>query len=154
MKNTLFITTILMMSIGAMAQPEGGMDREKIEQLKIAFLTEELDLSKAEAQQFWPAYNEFDAAKEKIEEQIHTEVKTMKKKESRTSKEVSDSIAKVSGLKKQLIDLESSFYNECLPILGAEKTFTLMGADKNFRKKLAERAHERRGPDGQGPRRN
>ena len=32
-------------------------DREKIKTLKVAFITERLDLSSSEAETFWPAYN-------------------------------------------------------------------------------------------------
>ncbi len=35
-------------------------DKDKIKSLKIAFITERLDLSTKEAQTFWPIYNEYE----------------------------------------------------------------------------------------------
>ena len=46
-----------MICVTTMAQRH---DRKKIESLRIAYLTEELDLSTAEAKDFWPVFNEFE----------------------------------------------------------------------------------------------
>ncbi|WP_340154759.1 hypothetical protein [uncultured Winogradskyella sp.] len=54
---TLFVTT----SIFAQRP-----DREKIKTLKIAHITEQLDLSKSEAEKFWPIYNANEEAKDKL----------------------------------------------------------------------------------------
>ena len=41
-----------------MAQPRTE-DRQKIEAMKVAFITEQLSLTPAEAEKFWPVYNQF-----------------------------------------------------------------------------------------------
>ena len=43
----------------ATAQPREKRDRdERIESMRIAYITDRLDLSPTESQQFWPLYNE------------------------------------------------------------------------------------------------
>ena len=56
---SLFITTQLFAQPGNKPGNSSSQDRhEKIEQLKITFITRELNLTSSEAQQFWPVYNE------------------------------------------------------------------------------------------------
>jgi predicted O-linked N-acetylglucosamine transferase (SPINDLY family) len=43
--------------------------REKIESQRIAFITQELDLTPAEAQAFWPVYNEYDKKRHELNKQ-------------------------------------------------------------------------------------
>ena len=54
---TLFVTT------SAFAQK---FDKEKIKALKIAHITEQMDLTKDEAQKFWPIYNANEEAENKL----------------------------------------------------------------------------------------
>ena len=56
---------ILLISFSGFAQ-RGGEIQEKIKAQKIAFITDKLELTSEEAQQFWPIYNEFEAKVEKI----------------------------------------------------------------------------------------
>ena len=57
----LALAAVLLFSAAASAQErKGGRDdawRERIESMKIAFLTSEMDLTPEEAQNFWPVYN-------------------------------------------------------------------------------------------------
>jgi hypothetical protein len=50
--------------------PRGDKERaEKVEALKIGFLTQRLDLTTDEAKSFWPVYNKFQDEMEKIRKQ-------------------------------------------------------------------------------------
>ena len=62
MKNAL-IFTLLLSSLAAVAQSKTTNDTEalekgKIEAMKAAYLTNELELTVEESQAFWPIYNE------------------------------------------------------------------------------------------------
>ncbi len=63
MKKTL-IFGLLLSAAAVVAQPKMGdradleQKKEKIEAIKVAYLTEELELTVAESQAFWPVYNE------------------------------------------------------------------------------------------------
>ena len=56
MKRVLFISFFILTIFQVTAQA----NREKIKAMKTAFITNALDLSSKEAEQFWPIYNEFD----------------------------------------------------------------------------------------------
>ncbi|WAC02058.1 hypothetical protein N7U66_20040 [Lacinutrix neustonica] len=62
MKQILLPMIGLLLSINAYSQ---RIDKEKVKVLKIAHITEQLDLTAQEAQAFWPVYNANEDAREK-----------------------------------------------------------------------------------------
>ena len=66
MKQILSVAACLLMAVSLFAQPQGGRpgeeqrkkEFERIQAEKIAFITQELDLTPEEAQVFWPVYNQ------------------------------------------------------------------------------------------------
>ncbi|WP_143524969.1 hypothetical protein [Labilibacter marinus] len=65
--NKFFITLIfLIASFSVMGQISKQEKLERIKAQKVAFITNRLELSSAEAQEFWPVYNEFFRKKEKL----------------------------------------------------------------------------------------
>ena len=61
MKKFVLILTIFFSGLTVLyAQDENDPRGEKIQALKIAFITQKLDLTADEAQKFWPVYNQYD----------------------------------------------------------------------------------------------
>lgn len=66
MKRIISVAACLVMAVSLFAQPQGHKQNEeqrkkefeRIQSEKIAFITQELDLSPEEAQVFWPVYNQ------------------------------------------------------------------------------------------------
>lgn len=65
---TIFAVTVLIAQERRGPSPEMF---EKIKAEKISFFTSKLDLTPAEAQAFWPVYNEFEKKRFDIQRQIH-----------------------------------------------------------------------------------
>ncbi|OZA24427.1 MAG: hypothetical protein B7X86_08430 [Sphingobacteriales bacterium 17-39-43] len=57
-KGILGIIMCLTMNTGLMSQDRRG-HYERIEAIKVAFITKKLDLTTEEAQKFWPVYNNY-----------------------------------------------------------------------------------------------
>ena len=51
-------------------------NREKIKSLKVAFITDRLELSAKEAQQFWPVYNDYEDKREALRQKERTQIKS------------------------------------------------------------------------------
>jgi hypothetical protein len=66
---SIFTLTILLAQERREPSPEMF---EKIKAEKISFFTSNLDLTPAEAQAFWPVYNEFEKKRFEIQRQIHS----------------------------------------------------------------------------------
>jgi len=82
MKKIVFIVLTICMSLNSFAQnrvlgrphnmpPMDEARRAKIEMFKVQFITEKLNLTKSEAEVFWPVYNE---AKKNIDELVKTKM--------------------------------------------------------------------------------
>lgn len=118
-------------TIFAQAPPEnaGAKKQEKIQSLYVAFITQKLELTAAEAQVFWPVHNEFDK-----------EVKTVDINLPELERE-----QKVLDIKKRF---EPRFNKILLNSKRVDKLFRLHG---EFRKKLIERIRKQN-PNQQRPR--
>ncbi len=75
MKKLLLISILFIFSFTALiAQERRGISPEiyeKIKAEKISFFTSKLDLTPAEAQVFWPVYNEYEKKRFDLQRQIH-----------------------------------------------------------------------------------
>ncbi len=130
--------------------PPSGKDREQVERLRIAFLTDELDLSVEEGQQFWPIYNTFSDTRDAKEKTIRKTMRALED-ETATEKQVLEAMATVTQLRTEIAELEQTYITDVMAILGPEKAVKLIHAEKRFKKVLIDKLQERRqGP----PRRN
>lgn len=75
MKKLILISILSIFTFSVMiAQERRGPSPEMLEKIKtekISFFTSKLDLTSAEAQTFWPVYNEFDKRRYEIQRQKH-----------------------------------------------------------------------------------
>lgn len=156
-KSILLVLTLLFIVPAAFGQDDGERKQEKIEQLKIAFITRELALTSDEAEKFWPLYNEMaDAlkAEKKIQRKIGKEIRAGQgqlseadyKKKSLT---ILDSQIKEAQLKKE-------YHIKIASIIGYKKATKLLSLEQRFKRELLNRVNsgERRPNNGRsgGPR--
>jgi hypothetical protein len=64
---------VLLLTLGSLSQIK-AQNGEKIQTLKIAFITQKLQLTPDEAEKFWPIYNQYDNEMELNQITIQTEV--------------------------------------------------------------------------------
>ena len=149
MKNTICLMLVTLVTISlSWAQPgpppPGGEKRkEKVEALKRSYYSEKLALTPAEAEKFWPIYNEFS----KKEDALRKEGKGDRKKGEQpnfTEKEALTEIDRIAVQKKSHIDLETQFLKDCMPVLGATRTMQLTQIDRDFQRELLEHMRERK----------
>lgn len=132
----------LICSIPIFAQPKQGEGKEKVEALKIAFISEKLSLTPDQAQKFWPTYNQF-----------NDEMKTLRQtyKPSPESKLTADQTIEFDQKK---LDLKKKYKVQFETILGKEKVNTLYNLEEEFRQKMKDMHEQRHAgpPAGAGPR--
>jgi len=141
MKTITSIVFIISLSIFSFAQP----NRDKIKTLKIAFITEKLDLSEQEAQKFWPVYNAFEEENFKFRKQSF---ETKKNIDFETLKE-EEAIAILKDMRSfetKRITLKNNFIDDLSKILPAKKIILLERAEDDFKHKMFEEFKSRR-PD-------
>jgi len=132
MKIAYTLILSLLISTSLFAQK---FDKEKIKALKIAHITEQLDLTESEAQKFWPIYNANEDAVDKLRENSAYRRKG-KKPEELTESEAKALLLAMEKNEKHKVELHSKMLNELLEFLPAKKIIKLYQAERSFRQKL------------------
>jgi hypothetical protein len=113
--------------------------REKIKALKVAFITEQLELTTDEAQKFWPIYN---ANEEKQFELRHKKMRSIINKfengglEKLSDKEASLLIDQIETIEDELHASKKAYIKELKTVISAKKIIKLKKAEDEFNKKL------------------
>ncbi len=132
------IILTLLVSASVFAQKP---DREKIKALKIAHITEQLDLTEAEAQKFWPIYNANEEAEDKLREKSSR--RKDKKNEDLSESEAKTLLLEWEKSEKQKVELKSKMLSQLLEIMPAKKIIKLYQAERSFRHKMIEEYKKR-----------
>jgi hypothetical protein len=107
---------------------------DKIQALKVAFLTERIDLTSKEAQVFWPIYNEYQDKKDKISAQRRTTREYYKQNALTISdKEATDILNKFVSIEQQDINLFVEYNEKFKQVLPAKKVMQLYIAENQFK---------------------
>ena len=138
--------TTLVFIIGFSILSFSQQNRDKIKTLKIAYITEKLDLSQKEAQKFWPIYNNFEDNHSKFRKQSFEMRKGI---DFETLKE-EDAIVLLKEM--QYIDikkraLKSNFIDNLLKVIPARKIILLEKIEDDFKRKMFEEYKSRRNPN-------
>jgi hypothetical protein len=151
-KIQLLLPTLLFISSIALAQPgqvdkmNKGERKEKVEAMKIAYLTTKLELSPTEAQQFWPVFNEFEA---KIQA-----IRQSRRKDSRegqdnldqlSDKEVESLIDSEVAFRQKELDVMKEYHSKFKAVLPIRKVAKLYRAQEDFKRELLKKIQERKG---------
>lgn len=142
-KTALLLLTIL---IGSTVFAQRDWKKEKMEAQKVAFLTNELDLTPEEAQQFWPVYNQYS---KELQENQRNRYKNINSIDIETISEERAKASIENHLKSEevIVKMTSDYANQFFEILGFKRTLALFQAEVKFKKELLERIknYDRRG---------
>ena len=123
------------------AQP--GKSSEKIRALKVAYITEKLELSTSEAEKFWPIYNKFDISSHQLRREMKKKMRSFFNPESEmrevTNEEAKDLISSKLKMDKKLLQLEEQFLKDVEKIISPQKMLKLQIAEMEFGRKLMRR---------------
>lgn len=119
--------------------------KEKIKALKIAHITNELDLSSEEAQQFWPIYNEFENKMEKFHELRKADRKKHKTESELSDKELEALVDNHIIMEQKELDVKKEYHAKFKAILSIQKVAKLYKAEHNFKRDLLKKMRVKKG---------
>lgn len=123
---------LLLISSGDAKAQSSSSRHDKIEGLKIAFISKKLNLSDKKAAEFWPIYNEYDHAKQslfrKYRKQFKSENLSMQDVEHRMERE------------KEFLDLRKKYINRLSKVLTPIQIADLKRSERQFKKLLLSRS--------------
>ncbi len=123
---------------------QSNAKKEKIEVLKVAFITKKVNLTSKEAQVFWPLYNELSDKLEANQTYVRQYLKSVNKPEI-SEKEAEELInADITALKKEA-ELHKEYYEKFKKILPRTKVAQLRIAEQEFRKEILQHIKNKKG---------
>lgn len=148
MKRILILSVMFAFFVSAFAQPgnKEHEDRwEKFRSEKVAFLTTYLELTPAEAQKFWPVYNQLEKERweaQKTRKQL--EEKVLEAGESMRDNQIKQLTREFAGSLKKEADMAAEYNEKFLDILPPGKVLKLYKAENEFRMHMIKKFRDRR----------
>lgn len=140
---TAISISLCVLSLTAFAQwmPQRDSDEarkqgaDRINAAKVAFFTQQLDLTVDEAQKFWPVYNEYNKEVDAARDELRKANMTMNNPEKKAD-ELRAALKSYSDSQKKEAQLTEQYINKLLKILPVEKVAKVFTAEEMFRMQL------------------
>ena len=138
------IICLMLFSINAVKGQE-QTDNEKLTAYKIAFFTQRLDLTPAEAEKFWPVYNDYSARKSKLQIDRISMIRYATQNEANMSEaELSETADKLARTFVDEASLVATFSNDLKKALPPAKVIRLFQIENQYKQQLLRELNQRR----------
>lgn len=137
---------LFLFAINTFAQPRLKEKKEQIKALKVAYITEELQLTSEEATKFWPVFNAYeDKQKELRQEKMRSYMNRLDAGEvdAMSEKEASNLLNQMESTEDDLYQLRKKFIVSLKGILPAKKIIKLKRSEEGFNRKLLKQYREK-----------
>lgn len=106
--------------------------RERLESMKVGFITEKVGLSPKQSQVFWPIYNEYEAAQKSVKKQYRPN----KKIEQMSDEELEKSLLNSFQREEELLALKRTYFTKMKTVLNIRQIALLRSAEQEFNKEV------------------
>jgi hypothetical protein len=141
MKTYLLSLILLLSSLSLAWGQRGGERRERLEAMRVAYLTQQLNLSPEESQKFWPIYNEFKSKEQQYREGRRKNAKGLA---TMTDKEIEAYLDEQLSNEQALVNLKRDYIEKLKKVLPLRKIAMLPEAERSFKQELLQKAREMR----------
>jgi hypothetical protein len=138
----LFILFAFIGSSMAVAGQDGQQRdkmKDKVKAQRVAYITQELELSETEAQKFWPIYNTYQSEIEQLRASLD-----LKPRRDMTDKEAEDMMLAMLDGRSREIDIQKKYIQKMKTAVSAKKIALLFKAEREFKEKVISNIKERR----------
>lgn len=129
----------LTLSLPSFAQDHRGR-HEQIETIKVAFITNKLDLTSEEAQKFWPVYNNY-------QKEMMYLMKKRREDRQKTNIDPNDQINADLTYESRMLELKKKYKKFYLKAIPPQKVLLLYQTEREFREHLIKQLKDRRKGD-------
>jgi Spy/CpxP family protein refolding chaperone len=141
-KSLLFLFSFLIGS-AAFGQPDNKMTKEErqerhelIQAQKVAFISNQLELTTGEAEKFWPVFNEYEAEIEKVRRAHRIEMKKLRDIDNLSEDEAYSITEKILNLEEQNSKIRKEYLAKFAEVLGKKKAAKVYIAEEKFKREL------------------
>ncbi|QQR99098.1 MAG: hypothetical protein IPK18_06205 [Sphingobacteriales bacterium] len=150
----LSITTIMAQTDPKPKPTKADMEanKEKMEAMKVAFITKELELTEQQAKTFWPIYNQQEDEKKALRKSSFDGVKKGDMKlDELTDDEANEMINNYLSFKTKDLDLTKKYVAEYKKVLNTKQVAKLLVSEDKFKKMLVNQAGMKPNMPGKKP---
>ncbi|RTQ46793.1 hypothetical protein EJV47_20685 [Hymenobacter gummosus] len=143
----LLVALALLGSTGARAQaapqPMAGQRGTRLENARIAYITNKLALTPEQAQRFWPLFNEFTDKRKELRRQTRFNLR-QQDFSAMSDKDIRAALDEQFKLRQGEINLEKEYVEKFAKVISLRQVVQLMQAERDFTKELIQRLDNRR----------
>jgi hypothetical protein len=132
MKHLAHILLALFLLQSVVAHAQG--DREKVELLRVSFITKKLELTSAESEKFWPVYNEYNDKIKALRKNLRQSYR--KKPEPLTEADAEELYQLELRTRQAEWDLHKLYSDKIKGIIGVKKCVRLRVAEEEFKRQM------------------
>ncbi|MBS1779394.1 MAG: hypothetical protein JST70_08705 [Bacteroidetes bacterium] len=143
MRKTGYIILLLLLStVTTFAQPHEMPRRmERIHAIKVAYITDKIHLTSAQAERFWPVYNQYEDEKFALRKKYFANhsrpAQNMDEDDSRKS--IDDDIE----MQEKMLEIRKRYKDQFLNVISAQQLASLYDAEREFKRMLIQQLKER-----------
>jgi hypothetical protein len=129
----LFSTFLFVFSLQAQESKDRQQHWERIKAMKVAYLTQELNMDAKLAEKFWPIYNQYECAKSDLHKKEHFESENI---ENITEAEAEKMLTEFLNIEKEEYTVKKELYTQLKEIMSAREIIKLHKLESDFNRKL------------------
>jgi hypothetical protein len=151
MKKIITLFVLFLLSINLLQAQQ--MQRQRIKAIKTSYITNALNLSPKEAEQFWPVYNLYirriKELKMDAELSFQKQVRLAGGIDYMTNNQAKKLIENSLKIEQEVTDAKISMIKELATIISAKKILLLKKTERNFNRRMLQELGKRRRMQGQ-----
>lgn len=131
----LFISTP---ATGQESPKVSANDLQKIESIKQAYISSQLDLSPDEAKKFWPLYEKYEKEMQQVSFERRDNLMNKKELNKASEQRVKQSLDKDISIQQKAVQIRKNYKDQFMKILPPKKVMKLYKLEREFNAKLIE----------------
>lgn len=130
----IYVFVFCIAAVTSFAQP--ATKRDKIEALRVSFISSKVTLTNQEAQLFWPLYNEYNDKLDNLKKSFRQQFVKDVDFNALSDKEAEAYLIAELVVKQKEYELSKEYYEKFKKVLPVKKILLIRRAEEDFRKEL------------------
>lgn len=135
-KRLLFGILLFVVSLVQAQNKLSEEKRKEFEAQKVAFFTQELDLTPAEAAAFWPLYNEMRKKTEAVDGEMRKKAAFVKDGKNLSEDQYREAVVKMLEAEQKMQQIKDEYFQKMMKAVPPSKVWKLRSAEHKFRRQL------------------
>lgn len=140
MKNIVIVITVFLSSLTSLQAQDKNSHREKIKAMKVAFITQELNMSSQTAQEFWPVYNKYEQDKRALHKRENVDWDNIGTISDSKAEEM---LKEYLAVEREEYVIKRQLFSDLKKILSAKEIVMLHKLEADFNKKMIQEYRNR-----------